>query len=1041
MNPRERSVTFTTADARAADARATSAHGQLTMAALAEARILGFPLSSFAPGLRTLLSQYGRVLSPGSQAPRGGYVVIPLAVIERSQHTEHVSLPGDLLDILRFEEASLEGEKSGALTTTHSPRTLGETVLVAGGAAVRAWLRAEDGERSGLEKLRAMASARVWARSYFPWADINGGEPWCAAIARVPEVALDTPRAFRGVCLLETGRLHLSSPRVQSEERDLHIDAPAAVALLPSSIVRASPDAVCFPMEVPEDYLRHALALGSTKGTREDARRGVPSGHEGVSGPSGHSGPSGPSGPSNQAWGLRAFHGHPFATLITGALPAGQAAPGVTGCLAAASALLDHPLAPELVPAGLHGRDEECRDVLWLGDLLERAGLRTFSCALSAKEIARLETPFLCRLARSVGSPQGELALLSASRSGRVLVVGERMGLTERTVGELMASGREIRGILLWSSEMFRPDSLGDALAGDDDDEDNDARKVTKKLVRKRLARMLTETVRLSLPLMANRFLLGVLAMGVGLAIPAISQSLIDSSFSTRDMGLARVLIFTLACVLAAQFLLNVLAEGLWARLQWRISTRLDGVVYRQMFRSLADWRDALGLGTGQAWLREAEQLKLFFLRELPTFAIELLTVLTVFLVLVAKSPTLGLLPLGGFAVCFLAWFLYRSTIRRNETSGFLLASATGNLLIEHVRGMETIRSLGGSPRLVAQWRALAQESCNRDVNIARQQSALDTFTGCVALVCEALSLFIVCVLAAQGARTVGEVVSVAMYLSLLFAPMSNLTSFYDRYRRARASFKRLHEMFLTSRDELAAESPLFNRDHFGCVRFEGASVTLRDGRAVGLGEGTFLVRPQDRVVVHGGVGSGKSQLARLLALRDEPAKGRVFLDDRPLANLSARTVGMHVALLQRNTRPLGASVAELLTYGTTPPEGGDARERSELEDLCALIGLTRALEEGGLSPSASTLAHGAPLPENVLQLSALVRTLRARPRIVVLDDALAGLTAPEERETLERVFARFPEITFVVLTRREELLSLTGARGYRLEGGAAKEV
>jgi subfamily B ATP-binding cassette protein HlyB/CyaB len=472
------------------------------------------------------------------------------------------------------------------------------------------------------------------------------------------------------------------------------------------------------------------------------------------------------------------------------------------------------------------------------------------------------------------------------------------------------------------------------------------------------------------------------------------------------------VLLLALLSVLGCQLALHVLAESLWARLQWRLSARLDGIVYRQIFRSTVDWREELGPGMTQAWLREAEQLKVFAMRELPTFLIEALGVVAVFLVLVSKSPALGLLPAGGFLICFLAWFLYRSTLRRNETSGFLLSAATGNLLLEQVRGMETIRSLGGGKRFVSEWRALAEESARRDVNLARQATALDTFTGVVALVCEALSLYLVCLLAIGGTLSVGEVVSVAMYVSLLFGPMSNLASFYDRWRKVRAAFKRMLELFLTSRDELAFDIPPFEGRHFGFLAFENVKLQLRDGRALSLGEGSFVLRPEERIVIRGEAGSGKSQLARLLALRAEPSRGRILLDARPLGALSTRVVGMHVALLARNTRPLGVTVGELLTYGLSRPP------HEEIDRLCHITGLHGELRQSHLTFASAAQDMGSPLPESVIQLCALIRILLARPRILVLDDALSSL--PEEREVslLRSLFEHFPEVAFVVLTR-----------------------
>jgi ABC-type bacteriocin/lantibiotic exporter with double-glycine peptidase domain len=933
---------------------------------LACVRVEGFPLAALLPSLSTLFMQFGRFeTSP----------LLP-GVPRVSVHLD--SSPQFASSVYGV---SVSLPVPGAPLISSAP---GQRVLVLEGPALNAWCADQGGEHAALALLYRMQAAKDFLRRYVPWAEMNNETHWTRILVAATGPHTTLPRETRGLLL----------PQNEGSFRPW----------MPSTL-QSHAENTCSPFHfiaVPEGFLRSLLSE-------------LPP----------FLGPSNPALPEPRSPG-KVFLSHPFAALMGNEL---VGTPGVEACLRAAAALLSHPLPSELFPSELQGPEETSHDLLRLGDFLERAGLRTFSCSLEKKSVARLETPFLFL-------EDGCLAVASPAVKGRVLVGKEGWpGVEERVASRLTKEGEggRVPGLLLWSSEMFRPDELADALAGDDDEDDNDARKVTKKMVRKRLGRMVAGTLEAGLPLLVNRFLLATLAMGIGLLVPALSQGIIDRAFSSPSLHLAGVIAATLAGVLLVQFLLYLLSEFLWSRLQWRLSTRFDGVVYRQIFRSLPDWKDTLGPGLSQAWLREAEQLKTFLMRDLPTFLTELLTVLAVFLILISKSPALGLLPAGGFAICFLAWYFYRSTIRRNETSGFLLSAATGNLLLEQVRGMETIRSLTGSRKLIADWQALATESARRDVNIARQQSALDTFTGGVALVCEAFSLAIICLLAARGERTVGEVVSVAMYISLLFAPMSNLTSFYDRYRKCRAAFKRLLDLFMTSRDELAAERPTFARPHFGSLRFEGVRLQVRDGRRLGLGEGAFVVLPEERVVIYGAEGSGKSQLARLLALRTPPDQGRVLLDDRPLANPSLRTIAMHVALVQRTTHPLGSSLAELLTYGTSRGQA------ATLERLCAWTGLDEALEESGLSMAARTQEHGAPLPENVLQLCTLVRILLGNPRIVVLDDALSGLSPRQERETLERLFTNLPQITFLVLTRREELLSLR-ARRFRLEGGEPRE-
>jgi energy-coupling factor transport system ATP-binding protein len=138
--------------------------------------------------------------------------------------------------------------------------------------------------------------------------------------------------------------------------------------------------------------------------------------------------------------------------------------------------------------------------------------------------------------------------------------------------------------------------------------------------------------------------------------------------------------------------------------------------------------------------------------------------------------------------------------------------------------------------------------------------------------------------------------------------------------------------------------------------------------------EGLDLVVDEgERVVVAGDNGSGKSTLAWILAGLTRPTEGRALLDGEVLTNCVGR-VGL--AFQHARLQLFRPTVAEDVGFGTT------------LDD----DGVDHALRLVGLEPSAFRDRRVDDLSGGELRRVALAGLLGRRPRLLILDEPLAGL-------------------------------------------------
>jgi energy-coupling factor transport system ATP-binding protein len=174
-----------------------------------------------------------------------------------------------------------------------------------------------------------------------------------------------------------------------------------------------------------------------------------------------------------------------------------------------------------------------------------------------------------------------------------------------------------------------------------------------------------------------------------------------------------------------------------------------------------------------------------------------------------------------------------------------------------------------------------------------------------------------------------------------------------------------------------------------------------------------------ERVVVVGANGSGKSTLAWVIAGLLEPSEGRVLLDDHVIDLARAETA---IAFQHARLQLFRATVAADIRFGTNVADW-------VVDEALRLVGLEPARFR---NRRVDELSGGE--QRRVVLAGAIVR----RPRVLVLDEPLAGLDAPGRRSLVE-LLARVRErgaMSIVSVTHDLAYAHLLGERAVVLEAG-----
>ncbi|MGK5673887.1 ABC transporter ATP-binding protein [Micromonospora sp. URMC 106] len=525
--------------------------------------------------------------------------------------------------------------------------------------------------------------------------------------------------------------------------------------------------------------------------------------------------------------------------------------------------------------------------------------------------------------------------------------------------------------------------------------------------------------------------LAGLAATGAGIAVPLVTQRVVDGPVARQDpAGLLRLAGLALLLGLV-EALLIFIRRWVQSSSSMRIEAAIRADVYAHLQRLPAGFHDRWQSGqllsritSDLSVLRRFLSFGLFFL------VLNLVTYLAVVVLLIRLHPALGLLVAASAVPLFL---ITRRFARQYHAASRRMQDQQGDvatLVEETAQGLRAMKAYGRGPELAARFavdaRALHDTGVDKGRLLARTSALLDLVPN--------LTLGVVLVAGAAAAAgdvlTIGELVAFVSLQLMLIWPVQSLGWIIANGQEAATAADRVLEVLDTPPAIVDAPGAVALRrtEVRGRLRFERVSFRYPGTTAPVLRDVDLTVEPGETVALVGATGSGKSTLLSLVPRLHEVTGGRITLDGHDLRDLRLSSLRRLVGVAFEEPTLFSMSVWENLTLGR--PEAGEDEVRAALAlaqaDFAYELpwGLATRVGEQGLSLSGGER-----------QRLALARAVLGRPALLVLDDPLSALDVHTEalvEAALKRVLRN---ATALLVVHRPSTIALAD-RVALLEGG-----
>ncbi|MFF4486123.1 ABC transporter ATP-binding protein [Streptomyces sp. NPDC001544] len=555
--------------------------------------------------------------------------------------------------------------------------------------------------------------------------------------------------------------------------------------------------------------------------------------------------------------------------------------------------------------------------------------------------------------------------------------------------------------------------------------------------------------------------LLGVVTALLAVATPVLAGRVVDAIVSHGDERTVVRLAVLIALIAVAEAALGILGRRLSATLGEALILDLRTAVFDHVQRMPVAFFTRTRTGALVSRLNnDVIGAQRAFSNTLSGVVSNIVTLLLTLAVMLTLSWQITLLALVLLPVFVVPARRMGSRMARMQREAAALNAAMGTRMTERFSapGATLIKLFGRPEEESAAFMDRAARVRDIGVRTATAQSAFITALTLVSSLALALVYGLGGWFALRGHLEPGAVVSLALLLTRLYAPLTALAGARVEVMSALVSFERVFEVLdlkpLIEEKPDAREVPEgpvaveFDEVRFGYPSADRVSlasleeVAALDGRggAEVLHGVTFRAEPGQTVALVGSSGAGKSTVAQLLPRLYDVDEGAIRVGGVDVRDLTAASLRATVGMVTQDGHLFHDTVrANLLLAhpGASDDELWDALGRARLDEVVRSLpdGLDTVVGERGYRLSGGER-----------QRMTIARLLLARQRVVILDEATAHLDNTSEAAVQEALTEALRDRTALVIAHRLSTvraadLILVVEAGHIVERGTHEEL
>jgi ATP-binding cassette subfamily B protein len=476
----------------------------------------------------------------------------------------------------------------------------------------------------------------------------------------------------------------------------------------------------------------------------------------------------------------------------------------------------------------------------------------------------------------------------------------------------------------------------------------------------------------------------------LALASPVFFQLVIDKVLSHQSVSTLWVLGTGVVIALAFDALFGFLRQMLTLGATNKIDMRLTRRTFAHLLSLPIDYFETTTAGVVTRHMQQLERIRSFLTGRLFFTALDTLALVIFLPIMFAYSVKLAMITLAFTFMIGVVVAAMVPAFQRRLNALYNAEGARQAMLVETIHGMRTVKALAIEPAQRKEWDQRSAQSITMHFRVGQISIAGNSIT-------DFLGKLLPVVIIVVGAQdvfdqtlSVGALIAFQMLAGRVVQPLIAIVGLVNEYQETALSVRMLGEVMNRPPEGRLGAGGL-RPQLAGEIRFDEVTFRYPGASAAALDRATFTIPTGAVVGIVGRSGSGKTTLTKLIQGLYSVQEGIVRFD-----GIDAREI--ELAHLRRQ---VGVVLQEnFLFRGTVRDNISATKPDATFEEIVA------AANASGANEFIERLPQGYDtlLEENASNLSggqkqrlSIARSLLAKPRILILDEAASALDPESE--------------------------------------------
>lgn len=507
---------------------------------------------------------------------------------------------------------------------------------------------------------------------------------------------------------------------------------------------------------------------------------------------------------------------------------------------------------------------------------------------------------------------------------------------------------------------------------------------------------------------------LSIFMQVLALASPLYLKVVVDDISFSQDLRLLFALALGFLLLLIIQMGTSVLREYIIIYLSNKLGLQLSSNLFIHLIKLPMDYFSKRHMGDIVSRFGSVQKVR---------------EILTTGLITAIMDASMGLLALGmmmflniylmlltlaaSLIYALVRYFSYKKFNSINEKNITELANEKSHFM-ESVRAIQSIKLFGKENDRHGQWNNHMVNVTNGGVLISKWNVFFSSSNTLLFGIENILFVYIAAHMIIENSITLGILFAFLSYKGRFLSSVDSFIKVWMDYKLMDIHLNRLSDIILTETDKIHSEKNFSIFNISGSVEVKDLEFSYGSVEQKVFSRLNFSVSRGEMVAIVGKSGSGKSTLLKCMAGLLEPAKGKIYIDSKPISSISNYRMQI-AAVLQDDVLLSGDIMQNIACFDVV-------FDIEKVKWAAEIACVHREIEAFPMGYFTLVGDMGSTLSGGQKQRILLARAIYRKPRILFLDESTSNLDV--ENEKLISAKLKRLGMTCVIIAHRPEMIN-----------------